>query len=85
MNVFEVPPPGVGLCTVIGNTPGLGSSVAAIVTAICVALCAWVASAELPQYATEFIPKPDPFMITVIVPPGAVVNDGAMLEMAGSG
>jgi hypothetical protein len=82
---FDVPPPGVGLNTVIVTDPALAMSLASICAVTCVELTTVVVRLLPLALTTEELMKFVPFTVSVNAAPPAVTLDGEMLEMVGTG
>ena len=82
---FEVPPPGVGLVTVIEDVPEEAMSAARMVAEIWVEEAKVVARGEPLILTTELETKLVPVTVRVKFDPPAVVEVGEMTEMVGTG
>jgi hypothetical protein len=82
---LEVPPPGVGLKTVIFAVLGVAISVAVIVAANWVAETKVVVRFEPFHLTLEVGTNPFPLTVRVKLPPPAVTETGLMFPMDGNG
>ena len=80
---FDVPPPGAGFVTVIGNVPAEAISAALIEAVTWVELTNVVVRAEPLKFTTEFETKFVPFAVSVNAAAPAVTLVGEMLVVVG--
>jgi hypothetical protein len=85
LSAAEVPPPGVGVNTVIGTLPAVAMSAAVIAAVSCVALTNVVARALPFQRTLAPLTKLVPFTVSVNAGPPALALAGDRLEIAGAG
>ena len=84
-NAFDVPPPGAGVCAVIGTVPLDARSLAAIEARSCVALANVVGRGAPFHCTTDEATKPLPFTVSVKEAPPAPVCVGNNDEATGAG
>jgi hypothetical protein len=82
---FDVPPPGEGLVTVMGNPPAVVRSLAGTVAVNCVLLTQVVVRAAPAQFTTEACVKFVPFTVKVNCAPPTFPLVGEMLVVVGAG
>src|SRR6266699_156094 len=82
---FDIPPPGVGLNTVMLNVPAVVRSVAGIETVNCVELTTVVVLAEPANCTTDVDTKSVPFTVSVNAAAPTILFVGEMLVVVGTG
>jgi hypothetical protein len=82
---FDVPPPGVGLVTVIAGVPTLVTSVERIAAVNCVALTKDVLRGLPPKFTTDVLTKLVPFTVNVSAPELTTTPVGESELIAGTG
>ena len=81
----DVPPPGAGTNTVIGNVPVATISVARIWAVICVALTKVVARGTSLKFTTESLVKLAPFTVSVSALAPIIAPEGEIVLRTGAG
>src|SRR5258708_36088130 len=84
-NLFEIPPPGAGLNTIIWAVPATAMSDAVMAACSCVPLTYVVVRPVPFQYTTEPLTNPFPFTVTVKAALPAVADEGDNEVTAGVG
>ncbi len=82
--VFDVPPPGDGVCTVTAAVPAVVTSLAGTLAVNCVELTNCVVNAVFLQYAEEAPVNPDPLMVSANCALPALVEAGDKLVKDGA-
>jgi hypothetical protein len=85
LTALELPPPGVGFKTVMGNVPANAISACRIVVVNFVALTKVVACATPSKRTDELLLKSEPLIVSVKLLPPAVTLAGERLLIAGTG
>jgi hypothetical protein len=83
--MFEVPPPGPGVITVMAAVPAAARSLPGIAAVSCVDDTNVVVRVEPANRTTEVVTKFDPFTVRVNAPSPYVLLVGEILVVAGAG